>query len=318
VACAPDDTSATPGARTEPRRDEVARESSIPRSSSYRFRVVEAGTETPLSGVRVGLLQVFDIEQPLPPGATSEVDGIVTVTLPSSVCRAGSCAFAVSHDAHERVAVGALPFALGEPQDLGIVALPRLRPTRLRVTAAKDLHPVEAARVSASIETDDDGCANAHMRSNWPARSALPDGWSGTTSTDGTATAYLSPGKTYWICVEHRDHAEFWQLVDTLPQAPGELDLVLDLVLGLGGGVLVSCREAGTKRPLADERIEYEPIGVHEVHETRTGVDGRVSIEQLVPGRYLFRPASVVGPFSQIVEVVDGASVEVTLTIPPH
>lgn len=196
----------------------------VPEPLTYRFRAVDAHTGETLSGVHVGLLDGLDIETP-PEEACTEEGGVVQLRLRRPQAE-DFLALAVRHPGHERVALGRLPFHPGEITDLGSVPLEPLRPTFLRILDAAGT-PVDGVNVTAGVETNDEGCLNAHFVTSWPAREALPGGWSGVSATDGTATAYLSRGPAYWIHVEDPRFEEFWQRVETLPAVPAALELRL-------------------------------------------------------------------------------------------
>ena len=210
------------------------------------------------------------------------------------------------------MAVGELAFAPGATQDLGTVELTRLAPTELFV-ADTDGCPVEGAAVTASIESNDEGCLNAHMVGSWPARRALPDRWSGTTSADGAATAFLSSRMAYWVGVKHPGYAQLWYRAVTEPRPPERIELRLLRPATIS----VRCVDERTGGPVAGEAVGYERIDTFEREQVRTGPDGWVSIENLVPGTYRFWPISHGRGFDEVVEVGDGACVEVTLPIRP-
>lgn len=283
----------------------------VPAPLTYRLRVIDSGTQEPLPGVRIGLLESLDLERPLPTAVQGDGPGAYSFSMLFPWASEGR-ALAVSCDGYERVAVGELPFLPGATQDLA-VALTRLVPTRVRISTS-DGRPVAGAAISATVETNDGGCLNAHMVGIWPARSTLPNGWSGTSSADasadGTVTAFLSRGKTYWIRVEHRDHAGLWQQVVTEPSPPEHLDLHLLR----GATVTVLCLDARTKAPLARESILYDHSCSWERSEVRTAADGRVRLQHLVPCSYRFWSARD-GRYEKFVEVADSATVEVTLSI---
>ena len=282
----------------------------VPAPITYRLRVVDSGTKEPLSGVRIGLLEGLDLERPLPTAVVSEEPGVHSLSMLLPWENQGR-ALAVSCDGYERVAVGELPYLPGTAQDLGTVTMTKLAPTKVRIVSSVDGSPIDGAAVSALIETNDGGCLNAHIVGTWPARSVLPDGWTGTSRADGTVMAFLSRGKTYWISVRHPDHAALWEQV-VANKTPPEC---LDLHLLRGGTVTVLCLDARTRAPLAREPIQYDHSCLDERHEVRTGEDGRVRIQHLVPCRYRFWSKRNDSRYTVFAEVADGADLEVTLSI---
>ena len=278
----------------------------VPPRLAYRLQVVDALTREPLSEVHVGLLEGFDFESPRVLDVRADDGGVYafSVLLPGS-----PSAVAVSCPGYQRVALGELPFRPGETHDFGVVALDRLAPTLLRVVSNESGRPVAEAIVAATIEYPDDGCGIAHMLGSMPARSALPDGWHGTSAEDGTATAHLSPGTDYWISVQHPGHAPLWHFVEVGTRPPADIELRLHR----GGAVTLLCLDSRTAAPLREHAVEYESDGGVS-GSTETGREGRAYLANLPPGRYRFwSEREREGEVS--VQVDEGAELEVTLRL---
>jgi len=149
------------------------------------------------------------------------------------------------------------------------------------------------------------------MVGTWPARRALPDGWSRTTTADGTATAYLSSRQAYWIGVERPGYAHLWYRVVTNPRPPQRVELRLLRP----ATITVRCVDERTGEPLADEVVAYEQVDTFDRDYVRTGSDGTVCIENLIPGSYRVWPEDQDREQGTVVAVGAGGGVEVTLSI---